>query len=142
MRSGYAALLRRRYSDEADVTAMLIVVSVIRLELALEIALTPEPDPVQVLAPDDSDQSLDKGMRTWRIGDGLNLFDLEHLQIRSPERCKPNNGSWSEQRRSGIACLAIARLNIRQTRMPSRLAAATPKPKIRRVKMSITTMTQ
>jgi hypothetical protein len=39
-------------------------------------------------------------------------------------------------------CLAIAWLNIRHTLGPSRLPAATPKPMIRRVKMSITTKTQ
>ena len=41
-----------------------------------------------------------------------------------------------------MLCRAIARLNIRHTLGPSRLAAATPKPMIRRVEMSITTMTQ
>ena len=65
-------------------TTMLIVVSLVRLELPLEIALAPEPDPVRVLAADGSDQSLHKGMRTRRTGDGLDLFDLEQPQIRSP----------------------------------------------------------
>jgi hypothetical protein len=63
---------------------MLIVVSLVRLEPALEITLAPEPDPVQVLAPDGSDQSLDKGMRTRRNGNVLELLDFEHPQVRSP----------------------------------------------------------
>jgi hypothetical protein len=83
-RSGHATLLRRRYSGETGVTAMLIVEGFIVLELPLEITLAPEPGPVQVLAPDGSNQPLDKGMRSRRIGDGLNLLDLEHPQIRAP----------------------------------------------------------
>jgi hypothetical protein len=52
------------------------------------------------------------------------------------------NGSCSEERHRGGVCFAIARLNIRQMTEPSRFATATPKPIMRRVKTSITTMTQ
>jgi hypothetical protein len=51
-------------------------------------------------------------------------------------------GECSEERYFGGVCFAIARLNIWQMTGPSRSAAAPPKPMMRRVKMSITTMIQ
>jgi hypothetical protein len=44
------------------------------------------------------------------------------------------------ERYCGGVCFAIARLIIRQMAGPSRFAAATPKPMMRRVKTSITTI--
>src|SRR5450830_618603 len=58
------------------------------------------------------------------------------------QRWKRNSGSWSELRCRGSDFPAMIWLNIRQTDTPQRSARSTPKPMIRRVNTSITTMTQ
>src|SRR4051794_18174495 len=58
------------------------------------------------------------------------------------QRPKRNSGSWSELRGRGSDFPAMIWLNIRQTDTPQRSARSTPKPMIRRVNTSITTMTQ
>ena len=63
---------------------MIIVKHLVILELPFEVALVPEPDPIQKLAPISSDQSLDERMRTGRTGNRLDLVDLEYPQVRSP----------------------------------------------------------
>jgi hypothetical protein len=51
------------------------------LELPFEIGLAPKPDPIQILALDGSDQSLDESMRTRRCGNGVRgeLQFIRHL---------------------------------------------------------------
>src|SRR5258705_2536858 len=58
------------------------------------------------------------------------------------QRWKRNNGSWSELRCRGSDFPAMIWLNIRQIEAPQGSAHSTPKPMIRRVNTSITTMTQ
>ena len=58
------------------------------------------------------------------------------------QRWKRNSGSWSELRCRGSDRPAIIWLNILQTDTPHRSVRSTPKPMIRRVNTSITTMTQ
>jgi len=66
------------------VTAILVVERLVVLELAFEVALVPKPDPIQILAPDGSDQPLDESMQTGRCGNGLDLIDFEYPKVRSP----------------------------------------------------------
>ena len=65
-------------------TAILVVEHLVVLELAFEVALVPKPDPIQILAPDGSDQPLDESMRTGRCENGLDLIDFEYPKVRSP----------------------------------------------------------
>src|SRR5438552_13493326 len=68
------------------------------------------------------------------VRDRLDLFDLEYAQVG-----EPNDGNKIVDR-SGFP--AMIWLNIRQTDTPQSSARSTPKPMIRRVNTSITTMTQ
>jgi len=79
--SGCAAALCRRHSCQSGVTPILVVERLVVLELPFEIALVPEPDPIQILAPDGADQALER-MRTWSTGNGLDLVDFQHPQVR------------------------------------------------------------
>ncbi len=63
-RCGCTIPVRGRHSGQSGVTAILVVKRSVIVELSLEIALVPEPDPIQILAPNGSDQSLDERMRT------------------------------------------------------------------------------
>src|SRR5659263_206356 len=58
------------------------------------------------------------------------------------QRWKRNSGAWSELRCRGTDFPTMIWLNIRQIDTPQRSARSTPKPMIRRVNTSITTMTQ
>src|SRR5437773_2710556 len=72
----------------------------------------------------------------------LDLFDLEYAQVGKANDGNENSGSWSELRCRGSDLPAMIWLNIRQTDTPPGSARSTPKPMIRRVNTSITTMTQ
>jgi len=65
-------------------TPILVVKYLVVFELPLEIGLVPKPDPIQILAPNGSDQPLDERMRTWRSGNGLDLIDFEYPKVCSP----------------------------------------------------------
>jgi hypothetical protein len=54
-----------------------LVKPLVVVELRFEVALIPKPDPVQIFAPDGSNQSLDERMQTWVTGNGLDLIDFE-----------------------------------------------------------------
>jgi hypothetical protein len=62
-------------------TPILVVEHLVVPELPFEIGLAPKPDPIQILAPDGSDQSLDESMRTLRCGNGVRgeLQFMRHL---------------------------------------------------------------
>jgi hypothetical protein len=77
-------LLRRCHAPQSGVTAILIVEGLVVLELQLEIALVPKPDPIEILTTDGSDQSLDERMRTGCSGNGLELVDFKHPQVGLP----------------------------------------------------------
>jgi hypothetical protein len=61
---------------QSGVTAILVAKRLVIVELPLEIALVPEANPIQILAPNGSDQSLDKRMRTGRTGYAFDLIDI------------------------------------------------------------------
>ena len=58
--------------------------------------------PIEELSPYGPYQSLNESMRTWRTGDGLDLVDFEHAQVRSPAmKAKtadrgPRKDAWAE----------------------------------------------
>ena len=54
------------------------------VELPFEVGLVPKPNPIQIFAPDGSDQSLDESVRAWSAGNGFDLIDSEHPKVRSP----------------------------------------------------------
>jgi hypothetical protein len=60
---------------------ILVVEHLVVLELPFEIGLAPKPDPIQIRAPDGSDQSLDESIRTRRSGNGVRgeLQFMRHL---------------------------------------------------------------
>src|SRR5208283_3191710 len=81
---GCATPLRRSHPRQSGMTAKLVVEHLVVLELPFEIGLVPKPDPIQILAPDGSDQPLDESMRTGGAGNGLDLIEFEHPKVRSP----------------------------------------------------------
>ena len=81
---GCATPLRRSHPRQSGMTAKLVVKHLVVLELPFEIGLVPKPNPIQIFAPDGSDQSLDESVRTWGAGNGLDLIDFEHPKVRSP----------------------------------------------------------
>lgn len=105
------------------------------IELADELDRVPEERTIKILAPDRSDQSFDEWMRTWDVGNGFDLLDLEPVPLAS-QRWKRNNGSWSVLSRFGLCSPTVAQLNIRQTETPSMYPRSTPDPTMRRVKTS------
>lgn len=105
------------------------------IELADELDRVPEERTIKILAPDRSDQSFDEWMRTWDVGNGFDLLDLEPVPPAS-QRWKRNNGSWSVLSRFGLCSPTVAQLNIRQTETPSMYPRSTPDPTMRRVKTS------
>src|ERR1700704_884836 len=80
----------------------------------------------------------------WDTGTyGIDLISsTSNMRKLASQRWKRNSGSWSELRCRGSDFPAMIWLNIRQTDTPQRSARSTPKPMIRRVNTSITTMTQ
>jgi hypothetical protein len=56
------APLSRRESRQSSVTAMLVVIRPVGLQLALEISLAPEQCPIEELAPNGSYQSLNESV--------------------------------------------------------------------------------
>ncbi len=81
---GCATPLRRSHPRQSGMTTKLVVKHLVVLELPFEIGLVPKPNPIQIFAPDGSDQSLDESVRTWGAGNGLDLIDFEHPKVRSP----------------------------------------------------------
>src|SRR5665811_1456637 len=74
---------------------------------------------------------------------GIDLISsTSSMRKLASQRWKRNSGSWSGLRCRGSNFPAMIWLNIRQTDTPQRSARSTPKPMIRRVNTSITTMTQ
>jgi len=63
---------------------MLIVVRLVQPQLPFEIAMTPEPGPVQILAANGADKSLYERVRPRRIGSGLDLIDIQDAKVRPP----------------------------------------------------------
>jgi len=59
------------------VGAVVIVVLLKIAQLGLQIRRAPEQDPVQVLAPNRPDQSLDERVRKWHVRD---RFDFNHIE--------------------------------------------------------------
>ena len=62
-----ATPLRRSHPRQSGMTAKLVVKHLVVLELPFEIGLVPKPNPIQIFAPDGSDQSLDESVRTWGV---------------------------------------------------------------------------
>ncbi len=81
---GCATPLCRRYSGQSRMTPILVVEHLVVVELPFEVGLVTKPDPIQILAPDGSDQPLDESVRTWGAGNGLDLIDFEHPKVRAP----------------------------------------------------------
>jgi hypothetical protein len=65
------------------VTAIPVVEGLVVVELPFEVALVPEPDPIEIFEPDGSNQSLDERVRTC-TRNGLDLIDFKYPKIRSP----------------------------------------------------------
>ena len=68
---------------QRGMTPILVVKHLVIFELPLKICLVSKPDPVQILAPDGSDQPLDERMRTGRTGNGFDLVDVQHPKVRA-----------------------------------------------------------
>lgn len=61
---------------------MFVVVFLELTEFSLQIRCTPEQDPIQILAPEGSDQPFDEGMRHGHVGYRFELFDTQNSQMR------------------------------------------------------------
>ena len=64
--------------------AMTVVVIPESLQLSRQVDRVPEEDAVQVLVPDRADQTLNERVRHRRVGDRLDLIDLEDAQVDEP----------------------------------------------------------
>lgn len=53
-------------------------------EFLFKILSIPKENVVKVFTTNRADQSLDEWMRLWRIGDGLDLINLQYPQIGFP----------------------------------------------------------
>jgi hypothetical protein len=76
---GCATPLCRRRPCQSAVTAILVVEHLVVFELPFEVGLVPKPNPIQIFAPDGSDQSFDESVRTWGAGNGFDLVCGELL---------------------------------------------------------------
>src|SRR5262245_16042498 len=71
----------RRFSVQASMSSMPVVIIPERDQFCLQIRRRPEQQLVQTLAADCADESLDKGMRPGNIGNGLDFCNAEDSEV-------------------------------------------------------------
>ena len=81
---GSACQFGRRVAGESTMHPSGIVVMLEFAQFAHQICSTPEERAVEVLAPDRTDQTFDKGMRNRRLPNRLDLLDLEDALVGEP----------------------------------------------------------
>ncbi len=69
---------RWRATVERLMASNTIVINGELAQLPREISCIPEENAVKILAPESANQPFHKRMRSWSVGYGLNLLDLEH----------------------------------------------------------------
>ncbi len=69
---------------DSAVDAVRVVIDAKDRKLAFEVKLVPEQYLVQQLFTNRSDHAFNEGVRTWREGHSLELFDLQNTQISEP----------------------------------------------------------
>src|SRR5208337_475741 len=79
-----ATALSRGDTGQSGVAAMSVVVNLVAIELAFQIALVPKQSLIEIFAPDGPDQSLDESVRTGCAGNGLDLINLKDPKVRPP----------------------------------------------------------
>src|SRR5580704_10329748 len=122
--------------------SMRVVIHFVIVQLARQVRGVPKKYPIKVLPPDCSDETLDERMRNRSARNRFNFLDLQHAQV-----CEPavKTKEWIVIRTevfrfrlpsSGAIEHAAHRY------MPSMDVGAMPNPMIRRVKTSMTSITQ
>ena len=81
---GCTAAISRGNSGQPGVTAVLVVIGLVIVQLPFKIALVPKQSPIEVLAPHRPDQPLNESMRTGRTGNCFNLVNFEETKVRKP----------------------------------------------------------
>src|SRR5271157_1757544 len=79
-----ATALSRGDAGQSGVAAMSVVVNLVAIELAFQIALIPKQSLIDVFAPDGPDQALDESMRPGCAGDRLDLINLKDSKVCQP----------------------------------------------------------
>ena len=111
-------------------------------QLSRQIERVPEKHVIEIFAADGADQPFDERMRNRRVRNRFDLLDREDAQVGEPAvKAKQRIVVGANVLRCRL-WPAVARLNIRQAETPSMLADSTPKPTMRRVKTSMTSITQ
>ena len=85
---GCATPLRRSHSRQSGMTAKLVVKHLVVLELPFEIALVPEPDPIQILTPDGvSTENSNSNILMMEPAQNRNRHDIADRLLTSEQWC-------------------------------------------------------
>ena len=123
-------------------TTATIVISLEFAQLPRPIDCIPEEHAIKILAHESCRSVFhrtDAKLRTYGTDLILSILSIRRFAI---QRWKRNSGPLSALRCLGNGWAEIAELNVRQTDTPWIRAGATPKPMMRRVKTSMTSITE
>src|SRR6202030_1944892 len=111
------------------------------VQLARQVHGVPEKYPIKVLTPDRSDQPFDERMRDRSVRNRLDLLDLQHAQIGEPTvKAKERIVIGTEVFR--LASPDGRAIEHAAPRHAINACRAMPNPMMRRVKTSMTSITQ